>query len=196
MSKLAGWKAKFLSFASRAVLIKSVMFAIPNYVMQGATLLVHVCEKLDKINRDFLWGSTNEKRRMNMVGWNKIIKSKEERGLGIQEARAKNIALLSKLNWRTYQEQEASWAKVILNKYCSSSRVRSRDPEKLPSSPNWKAINFRFPTFKKGILWGIGNGIRVSMWLDNWVNCKAMIEGPLRQEEQIIKVADLRCGHD
>ena len=131
-----------------------------------------------------------------MVGWNKIVKFKEEGGLGIQEARAKNIALLSKLNWRTYQEQEASWAKVILNKYCSSSRVRSRDPEKLPSSPNWKAINFRFPTFKKGILWGIGNGIRVSMWLDNWVNCKAMIEGPLRQEEQIIKVADLRCGHD
>ena len=34
------------------------------------------------------------------------------------------------------------------------------------------------------------------MWLDNWVNCKAMIKGPLRQEEQIIKVADLRCGHD
>ena len=154
------------------------MSTIPNYVMQGAALPVHVCEKLDKINRDFLWGSTNEKRRMNMVGWNKIIKSKEEWGLGIQEARAKNIALLSKLNWRTYQEQEAPWAKVILNKYCSSSRVRSRDPEKLPSSPNWKVINLGFPTFKKGIFWGIGNGIGVSVWLDNWINRRAMIEGP------------------
>ena len=29
--------------------------------------------KLDKINRDFLWGSTNEKRRMHMVGWSKIV---------------------------------------------------------------------------------------------------------------------------
>ena len=38
MSKLAGWKAKFLSFAGRAVLIKSVMSAILNYVMQGAAL--------------------------------------------------------------------------------------------------------------------------------------------------------------
>ena len=143
------------------------MSAIPNYVMQGAALPVHVCEKLDKINRDFLWGSTNEKRRMHMVGWNKIVKSKEEGGLGIQEGRAKNIALLSKLNWRMYQEQETPWAKVILSKYCSSSRVRLRDSEKLPSSPNWKAINLDFPTFKKGIFWGIGNGSGVNVWVDN-----------------------------
>ena len=40
-----------------------------------------------------------------MVGWSKIIKSKEEGGLGIQAARTKNIVLLSKLNWRMYHEQ-------------------------------------------------------------------------------------------
>ena len=50
MNKLAGWKANYLSFAGLAVLIKLVMSIIPNHVMQGAVLLVHVCEKLDKIN--------------------------------------------------------------------------------------------------------------------------------------------------
>ena len=35
MGKLAGWKAKSLSFVGRVVLVKSVMSAIPNYVMQG-----------------------------------------------------------------------------------------------------------------------------------------------------------------
>lgn len=54
MNKLTGWKAKFLSFASRTVLVKSVMLAIPNYIMQGAALPSHLCNKLDKINRDFL----------------------------------------------------------------------------------------------------------------------------------------------
>ena len=152
MSKLAGWKAKFLSFVGRVVLIKSVMFAIPNHVMQGVVLPVHVCEKLDKINWDFLWGSTNERRRMHMVGWSKIVKSKEEGGLGLQEARAKNIVLLSKLNWTMNHDHDALWAKVILKKYCSTSRVRSRDPGKLPSSPNWKAISLGFPIFKKGIV--------------------------------------------
>ena len=33
LNKLSGWKAKFLSFARRFVLVKSVMSAIPNYVM-------------------------------------------------------------------------------------------------------------------------------------------------------------------
>ena len=98
LTKLASWKAKFLSFARRTVLIKSVVATIPNYVMQGAALPTHVCEKLDKIKRDLLWGSSPEKRKMNLVRWSKIIKSKEEGGLGIQAARAKNIALLAKLN--------------------------------------------------------------------------------------------------
>lgn len=95
MTILAGWKIQFLSFARRLVLVKSTMAAIPNCVMQGRVLPVHIYEKLDKVNRDFLWGTTNEKRRMHLVGWNKIINTKEKRGLGIQEARAKNIALLA-----------------------------------------------------------------------------------------------------
>ena len=99
ISKLSGWKAKFLSFAGRTVLIKSIMAAIPNHVMQGVALRSHLCEKLDKINRDFLWGSSTEKKKLHLVGWSKVIKPKEEGGLGIQAAQAKNIALLAKLNW-------------------------------------------------------------------------------------------------
>ena len=114
-------------------------------------LPIHLCEKLDKINQDFLWGSTREKKRLHLVTWNKIIQPKEEGDLGIQVARAKNVALLAKLNWRMNQEKEAIWAKVILNKYCSSDRRRSRDPDKLLASSNWKAIKVGFQTFEKGI---------------------------------------------
>lgn len=56
---------------------------------------------------------------MHMVGWRKIIRPKEQEGLGIQAAKAKNLAFLAKLNWRMYQEKDASWAKVILGKYFS-----------------------------------------------------------------------------
>ena len=110
---------KFLTFARRIILVNSVMNAIPNYIMQGMALLAHLCDKLDRINRDFLWGSTIEKRRMHLVGWSKIVKSKEEGCLGIQVARANNIVLLAKLNWRLYHEKDSLWAKVMLSKYCS-----------------------------------------------------------------------------
>ena len=77
--------------------MKSIMSSIPNYVMQATVLPAHLCEKLDKINRDFLWGLTSEKRRLHLVGLSKIIRPKEEGSLGIQAARAKNLALLAKL---------------------------------------------------------------------------------------------------
>lgn len=95
LTKLAGWKTKFLSFARRIVLIKSVMSVIPNYVVQGAALPAH------------LWGSLTGKRRIHLVGWSKIVKSKEKGGLGRQATKAKNITLLAKLNWRLYHEKES-----------------------------------------------------------------------------------------
>lgn len=77
------------------------------------------------------------------------MKPREDRGLGIQATIAKNIALLAKLNWRMYQDKDAPWAKIILKKYYSTLRARSRDPNKLPSSPNWKAIKVGFLAFSK-----------------------------------------------
>ena len=78
--------------------MKSTMSAIPNYVMQGSALPVHLCDKLDKINKDFLWGSTNEKRKMHSIVWSRIIKPKEDEGVGIQSTKVKNIAILTNLN--------------------------------------------------------------------------------------------------
>ena len=162
-NKLACQKSKFLSFAGRTVLVKSVMSAMPNYVMQGVTLHTHLCEKLDKINRDFLWGySSQEKKRMHMVGWSKIIRPKEQGRLGIQAVKAKNLTLPAKLNWRMYQKKDALKAKVILGKYCSQSRRLSKDLEKLPCSTNWKAIKMGFPIFSKGICWNVGIGMMLN----------------------------------
>ena len=96
---------------------------------------MHLCEKIDKINRDFLWGSTTEKKKLHLVGWNKIIKPKEEGRLGIPAARTRNTALHAKLNWRLYQEKDSLWAKVVLNKYYLRSRRSSKDPDKLSCPP-------------------------------------------------------------
>ena len=152
------------------------MAAIPNHVMQGRALPVHLCDKLDKINRDFLWDSTSEKRKMHLVGWSKIITDKENGGLGIQAARVRNIALLAKLNWRMNQEKEALWSRVILGKYCSADRRRSRNPDKLPASPNWAAVKLGFKTFEEGICWVVGNGEKINVWTDCWVKGQSLRE--------------------
>ena len=82
-SELAGWKANLLSLAGRAVLIQVSTSTIPNYIMQYMALPKKLLDNIDRVNRNFLWGSTNEAKKVHWVGWHKVTKSKEEGGLGI-----------------------------------------------------------------------------------------------------------------
>ena len=82
-SKLAGWKANLLSMAGRAVLIQASSSAIPTYVIQSNLLPNKVLEGVDRVNRNFLWGSAENKRKLHLVGWKKVTKPKEEGGLGL-----------------------------------------------------------------------------------------------------------------
>lgn len=91
------------------------------------------------------------------MGWDKIVRSKEEGGLEIQLARAKNIALLTKLNWRMYHEKDAIWARVILNKYCSNHRRSVENLDKLPSQLGYNQA--WIPNLLQWHLLGIGEGV-------------------------------------
>ncbi|KAL4597583.1 hypothetical protein ACB092_11G001000 [Castanea dentata] len=99
-----------------------------------------------------------------------------------------------------YHEQDALWTKVILNKYCSHLRMRLRDPEKLPTSPNWKAICLGFPIFKKGIAWGIGNGAEISdlycgqQW--NWDLVSFDLPHPIKDKIKAIPIQLHGSGRD
>ena len=60
-SKLAGWRSKLLSKFGKLVLVKSSAAPMAKYYMQCQLLHVKVCDQIDKLIRDFLWGSTEEK---------------------------------------------------------------------------------------------------------------------------------------
>ena len=118
-NKLAGWKASLLSMVGRKVLIQASSSVISAYVMQSNLLPNKVLDGIDRVNRNFLWGSVENKRKMHWVGWNKVTRPKEEGGLGLQTTKGRNTALLAKLSWRFHTEDKASWAKVLRPKYCN-----------------------------------------------------------------------------
>lgn len=45
------------SIADRTTLIQSVTTAVPLHDMQAGWLPEHICDRLDKLNRDFLWSN-------------------------------------------------------------------------------------------------------------------------------------------
>ena len=79
-NKFAGWKANLLSLVGRAVLIQTSTSTIPAYVMQCMALSNKLLDNIDRVNRNFLWGSTEDAKKTHWVGWHKVTKSKEEGG--------------------------------------------------------------------------------------------------------------------
>jgi len=53
------------------------------YVMESNQLPAKVLEGIDRVNRNFLWGSDESKGKMHWVGWQKVTRPKEEGGLGL-----------------------------------------------------------------------------------------------------------------
>lgn len=111
-SRLAGWKGRMLSFSGRVTLTKTVLSSIPIHSMSTIILPASTSMKLDRISRDFLWGSTVEKRKQHLLAWNKVCLPKKDGGLGIRKARDTNRALISKVGWRLLNDGDSLWARV------------------------------------------------------------------------------------
>ena len=95
------------------------------------------------------------------MSWKKIAKPKKDGGLGIQAAKAKNVANLAKLNWRLHIEHSSLWAKVLSQKYCSSRRSSMAWSFK-SCSTTWSTIRKGESVFKKGVKWVVGKDNKLS----------------------------------
>lgn len=138
-SRLTGWKAKNLNLAGRCTLIQSVLAGVPSYVMQMVWLLQATCDALNKLNRNFLWGSTIDKRRLHLINWKKVTQPKIKGGLGFRETRQANVVLLAKFGSRLACGGKYIWAQVLRNKYIKDQPFLKYETKPTNSS-TWKGL--------------------------------------------------------
>lgn len=97
--KLSGWKANHLSFAGRVTLSKSVIQAIPIYTMMTTLIPKSCLNEIQRLQRNFIWGDLEDKKRMHLVKSDTLILPKECGGLGVKDLSLMNKACLMKLSW-------------------------------------------------------------------------------------------------
>ena len=65
--KLATWKKQYLSKEDRLTLIKSTLSNLPIYFMSLFVIPRKVRLRLEKIQREFLWGDLEQRRKIHLV---------------------------------------------------------------------------------------------------------------------------------
>jgi hypothetical protein len=105
--RMASWKRMYLSKGGRVTLIKSTLANLPTYYMSLFPLPVSVANRMEKLQRDFLWGGLGDEFKYHLVSWSKVCSSVSVGGLGIRNLLMFNRALLGKWLWRYGREREA-----------------------------------------------------------------------------------------
>ncbi|KAL3614590.1 hypothetical protein CASFOL_041676 [Castilleja foliolosa] len=62
ITKLEGWKSKFLSFAGKLTLLKSVLNSLPIHIMSAVAVNKGVVKHLEKLFKTFLWSQKGQSR--------------------------------------------------------------------------------------------------------------------------------------
>ena len=175
--RLAGWKSNLLSMGGWVTLIKSVLACLPVYFMSLFQIPITIKDKLDKIQRKFLWGGTCSSRKIHWVDWNSVCNLKINGGLGIGDVGTKNRALLNKWVWRYGEEPRAMWKAIIDSKYGGDQY------DLIPSlrhqrrfSGLWKNItkimgsqDFPLNGSSPCIGYSLGDGNCIQFWKDEWI---------------------------
>ncbi|XP_028093923.1 uncharacterized protein LOC114294021 [Camellia sinensis] len=118
-----------------------------------------VVKSISKIQANFLWGGSATNRKVHMVKWKEVTKSKNQGGLGVRDLSEVNECLLLKWWWKYGSDDKALWKSVIY----SSLRVGVED--------SCSSLAKRSMQFSVASVWrwraaasGLGLAISVGVW--------------------------------
>lgn len=104
--------------AGKIILIKSVLSAIPTYLMSIPQAPSQAIKKIKVSLKMFLWSDNlGGQTKIPLLAWDKICRPKEVGGVGIRDLVIQNKALGAKLIWKLYANPWSKWAFIMLAKY-------------------------------------------------------------------------------
>ena len=163
------WKRQYISKEGRLALIRSTLSCMRTYLMSLLKIPKSISMRLERIQREFLWGGGALDRKIHNVNW-KIVSSRRDRGgLGIRKLSSLNKALLGKWCWRFGAEVEGLWKTIIRIKYGAkeggwlTKTVRGSFGVGL-----WKEIYKESFSIKQHNNLILGDGSRIKFWEDAW----------------------------
>jgi hypothetical protein len=115
----------------------SVFVLVPVFVLVLlARLYVGVCRnRWPKIKTEywpaicqFWWSQQEDEHRAHWISWEKMMRPKEEGGLGFRDLHSFNLAMLARQGWRLIQSPNSLCSKVLRAKYFEDGDILNAKP--------------------------------------------------------------------
>uniref|UniRef100_A0A2N9H476 Reverse transcriptase domain-containing protein n=1 Tax=Fagus sylvatica TaxID=28930 RepID=A0A2N9H476_FAGSY len=149
--------------------IASLPMNLPTYFPSLFAVPTSVAHRIEKFQRDFLWGGIGEEFKYHLVNWRTICSPIQQGGLGLRRIISFNQALLGKWLWRFANERNAYWRQVIGCKYgCDRDGWHSKEGRGGHGVGLWKHIQSGWSRFSQYVHYTVGSGESVRFWADRW----------------------------
>jgi hypothetical protein len=167
--RLAGWKKLFLSKGGRITLLKSTLASLPTYYLSLFTIPKHVAARIEKLQRNFLWGGWGDDFKHHLVSWDIVCSPLAQGGLGVRRVEVFNRALMGKWLWKFGREESHLWHRVIVAKYgLDCGGWMTKKPVGTHGCSLWKGIFLGWDLFNQQVELVAGLGNRIRFWHDKW----------------------------
>jgi len=169
-SRLSSWIFRSLNMASRHILIKSVLQAMPLYVFSILAAPKWVLKSTCNLQRNFLWGSFGLNRKWALVNWNEVCQPKAVSGLGLRDPLHSNNTIGAQIWWNWLSKPHTPWAHLWQEKYVLGSQWKDlmRIFPTTPSSLIWNAAKLHNAFIQEHSFWEVHSGTSARFWEDSW----------------------------
>jgi hypothetical protein len=116
--RLAGWKKLYLSREGRLTLLKSTLSSLPTYYLSLFTIPKHVAARIERLQRNFLWGGLGDGYTHHLVSWDTVCSPLAHGGLGVRKVEVFNRTLLGKWLWKFGREETNLWRVIVAKYWC------------------------------------------------------------------------------
>lgn len=134
LAKVKCWTVKFLSYAGRLQLVKSVLFGMQTYWSQIFLLPKKLIKEVQRVCRVFLWTRSTNPSRKAPIAWDQMCLPKSAGGWNIIHLLWWNKAAIMKLLWAIAFKNDSLWVKWVHAYY-----IKGRDlwEVQLPIKAAW-----------------------------------------------------------
>eukprot|EP00253_Pinus_taeda_P019947 PITA_19947 len=169
-AKLSSWTHRSLNMASRLVLIKAILQAMPLYLFSILAAPKWVLKELKAIQRAFLWGSSGLHRKWALVKWETACLPKKGGGIGLRDPTHSNAVMGARIWWRWLSGSLTPWATLWTTKYVGNCPREEliRISEMCNGSIIWNSAKIHRNLIQQHSFWEVKSGDQARFWVDSW----------------------------